>query len=299
MIARAEADGRGVALDAAVGARARHLAASAGAARVRAASRSSRSRTRSTAPRRCRRSRASSAEAADVEMVWLSDGVDLGSGAEFVAGLEQARRHRPITVVDGGIPPALALAAADNAAGALTREGAARGRRRGARPASCARSISRACRSARRRSRSRRATARPKRAFELPVEIRNDIARARNRRRALRRRGAAARQALAAAHRRRRLRRRRRTAQPLLGVDLLSRARARPVRRCAARAKARSPAEAVNAFPRTASADADPRRRRQCRARRTSGWRAGSRTAACWCVSPARVSPRPTTISCR
>jgi hypothetical protein len=56
----------------------------------------------------------------DVEIVWLSDGVDLGRGTEFVAGLARIANNRPITVVDGGIPPALALNAADNAAGALT-----------------------------------------------------------------------------------------------------------------------------------------------------------------------------------
>ena len=44
-------------------------------------------------------------------------------------------------------------------------------------PARCARSTSRGCRSAKRRSRSRQPSARPRREFDLPVEIRNDIAR--------------------------------------------------------------------------------------------------------------------------
>jgi len=60
------------------------------------------------------------AGAPDVEMVWLSDGVDRGKGNEFVDGLKRIAGNRPLTVIDGGLPPAHALAAADNAAGALT-----------------------------------------------------------------------------------------------------------------------------------------------------------------------------------
>jgi hypothetical protein len=56
----------------------------------------------------------------DVEMVWLSDGVDIGRTGEFVAALARIAGRAPITVVDGGIRPAHALAAADNAAGVLT-----------------------------------------------------------------------------------------------------------------------------------------------------------------------------------
>jgi Domain of unknown function (DUF4159)/Aerotolerance regulator N-terminal len=60
------------------------------------------------------------AAAPGVEIIWLSDGVDLGRANEFVEGLARAADKRPITVVDGGIGAAHALAAADNAAGALT-----------------------------------------------------------------------------------------------------------------------------------------------------------------------------------
>jgi hypothetical protein len=60
------------------------------------------------------------AAAPTVEIIWLSDGVDLGRTNEFVDGLARALDKRPITVVDGGIGPAHGLAAADNAAGALT-----------------------------------------------------------------------------------------------------------------------------------------------------------------------------------
>jgi hypothetical protein len=56
----------------------------------------------------------------DVELVWLSDGLDLGAGAKFVKDLAQTLGQRSITIVSGGIPAARALAAADNAAGGLS-----------------------------------------------------------------------------------------------------------------------------------------------------------------------------------
>jgi Domain of unknown function (DUF4159) len=52
--------------------------------------------------------------------MWLSDGVDLGGGAEFVAAFGRLVGERPLTVVEGGVAGAHALVAADNAAGALT-----------------------------------------------------------------------------------------------------------------------------------------------------------------------------------
>jgi hypothetical protein len=55
-----------------------------------------------------------------VEFVWLADGVDLGNANDFITELARLVDKRPITVIDGGIAPALALTAADNAAGALT-----------------------------------------------------------------------------------------------------------------------------------------------------------------------------------
>jgi hypothetical protein len=54
-----------------------------------------------------------------LSVVWLSDGVDLGDGTKFVAELRRLAPDR-VTVVSGGIEGALALTAADNAAGALT-----------------------------------------------------------------------------------------------------------------------------------------------------------------------------------
>ncbi|MCC6610358.1 MAG: DUF4159 domain-containing protein [Burkholderiales bacterium] len=55
----------------------------------------------------------------DASVVWLSDGVDLGDGGKFVAALNQAAPDR-VTVVTGGIPGARAITAADNAAASLT-----------------------------------------------------------------------------------------------------------------------------------------------------------------------------------
>jgi hypothetical protein len=60
----------------------------------------------------------------DVELIWLTDGIDLGhggnfAGAAFVAGLAGIADAHPLTVISGGITAPLALAAADNAAGAL------------------------------------------------------------------------------------------------------------------------------------------------------------------------------------
>jgi hypothetical protein len=58
--------------------------------------------------------------APNVEVIWLSDGVDLGKGANFVDGLKRIIGSHPLTVVEGGLPVSHALTAADNAAGALT-----------------------------------------------------------------------------------------------------------------------------------------------------------------------------------
>jgi hypothetical protein len=54
------------------------------------------------------------------EIVWLSDGVDLGGGKDFVAALGRLTAGRQVTVIAGGLAPAHALSSADNTAGALT-----------------------------------------------------------------------------------------------------------------------------------------------------------------------------------
>ncbi len=56
----------------------------------------------------------------DAEIVWLSDGVDLGKSKDFVAGLAEAAQGRRVAIVDGGLTPPRALAGAENKAGALT-----------------------------------------------------------------------------------------------------------------------------------------------------------------------------------
>jgi hypothetical protein len=55
-----------------------------------------------------------------VEVLWLSDGVDVAKGAEFVTELGKLVQGKSVTVVEGGVAPAHALTAADNAAGSLT-----------------------------------------------------------------------------------------------------------------------------------------------------------------------------------
>jgi hypothetical protein len=58
--------------------------------------------------------------AAEAELVWLSDGVDLGRAKEFIEGLAGAVAGRSITVVEGGIAPARAVAGAENTASTLS-----------------------------------------------------------------------------------------------------------------------------------------------------------------------------------
>ncbi len=60
------------------------------------------------------------ARSPQAEIVWLSDGVELGDGSKFIAGLKKALGDHPLTIVNGGIAEPLALAGADNTAGALT-----------------------------------------------------------------------------------------------------------------------------------------------------------------------------------
>ena len=134
--------------------------------------------------------------------------------------------------------PAHALAAADNAAGALTvKVLRARDRRHRDRHRARARPR-RACRSARRASPSRPASARPRPTFDLPVEIRNDIARLE----IAGERSAGAVQLLDKRWRRRTVGvvsgATADTAQPLLASTYYLVARAQPVRRRAARRSA-------------------------------------------------------------
>ena len=56
----------------------------------------------------------------DCDIAWLSDGIDAGHGADFIAGLNKTAANRNVTIFDGGTPPAHALAAAENAAAGMT-----------------------------------------------------------------------------------------------------------------------------------------------------------------------------------
>jgi len=56
----------------------------------------------------------------DCEIAWLSDGADTGRGPEFVEGLGKIVGERSLTLFEGGTPPPLALAAAENAAAKMT-----------------------------------------------------------------------------------------------------------------------------------------------------------------------------------
>jgi hypothetical protein len=56
----------------------------------------------------------------DTEIAWLTDGVDTGRGPEFLEGLSKTIGDRTLSIYEGGTPPALALAAAENAAAKMT-----------------------------------------------------------------------------------------------------------------------------------------------------------------------------------
>src|SRR6266853_1271987 len=113
--------------------------------------------------------------AGDCEIAWLSDGVDTGRGPEFLQGLRKTIGDRALTIFEGGTPPPLALAAAENAAAKMTVKvlrtngGVAAGVVRATDPKGSP--IGEA-----------RYTFAPQAheteaAFDLPVELRNDIAR--------------------------------------------------------------------------------------------------------------------------
>ncbi|CEG08954.1 hypothetical protein BN961_02374 [Afipia felis] len=59
-------------------------------------------------------------EIGDASIVWLNDGIDSRRGADFVSGLHEAIGNRALTVYEGGTPPTHALAAAENAAAKMT-----------------------------------------------------------------------------------------------------------------------------------------------------------------------------------
>ena len=162
MIARAEADNRGVAHARRCPRRERDISAETPAPRACGSSSSSRSLTASTAQDALPAHRALPCSAPRCRSRLVSDGVDLGKGARFRRRPEAASSARPAADRRRRRPADRARARrAENAAGALTVQGAARRtgarrRRHGARA-----STSRACRSARRLSLQAAASARP------------------------------------------------------------------------------------------------------------------------------------------
>ena len=109
------------------------------------------------------------------EIVWLSDGVDTGRGAEFLQGLGKTLGERPLTIFEGGTPSALALAGAENAAARMT----VKVLRAGGGPVA---GMLRALDQKGSPIGEARFTFAPsdretEAAFDLPVELRNDIAR--------------------------------------------------------------------------------------------------------------------------
>src|SRR5688500_3726649 len=56
----------------------------------------------------------------DSEIAWLAGGVDTRRGPEFLESLSKTIGDRALTIFEGGAPPALALAAAENAAAKMT-----------------------------------------------------------------------------------------------------------------------------------------------------------------------------------
>jgi hypothetical protein len=54
------------------------------------------------------------------DIAWLSDGVDTGRGPEFLEGLGKTIGDHALTIFEGGTPSPLALAAAENAAAKMT-----------------------------------------------------------------------------------------------------------------------------------------------------------------------------------
>jgi hypothetical protein len=112
----------------------------------------------------------------DAEIAWLSDGVDTGRGPEFLEGLGKTIADRTLTVFEGGTPSPLALVAAENAAAKMTVKvlradggGIAAGVVRAIDPKGSP--IGEARYSFAPQARETEA------AFDLPVELRNDIAR--------------------------------------------------------------------------------------------------------------------------
>ena len=111
----------------------------------------------------------------DCEIAWLTDGVDTGRGPEFLEGLSKTIGERTLTIYEGGTPSPLALVAAENAAAKMTVKvlrangGVAAGVVRAIDPKGSPIGEARYAFSPQ--------DLETEAAFDLPVELRNDIAR--------------------------------------------------------------------------------------------------------------------------
>jgi hypothetical protein len=111
----------------------------------------------------------------DAEIAWLSDGVDTGRGPEFLEGLGKTIGDRTLTVFEGGTPPPLALVAAENAAAKMTVKVL---RTDGGVAAGVVRAIDqKGSPIGEARYRFAPQDRETEASFDLPVELRNDIAR--------------------------------------------------------------------------------------------------------------------------
>ena len=201
----------------------------------------------------------------DVAVVWLSDGVDAGRGADFIDALARTLERRPITVVEGGIRAGAGAGRGGQRSRRTHRQGAARSARsrRGRhhpRPRSQGPSARRDAlwlqgRRPRDRGRVHFAGRNPQR-----YRASGDRLRAFGRGRAI------AGQALAPAHHRRGIRRNRGHRAAAARLHLLSVARPQPLRRRAT-CRRRRAGRSRQALYRSERAHAHSRRRRQCRGR--------------------------------
>jgi Domain of unknown function (DUF4159)/Aerotolerance regulator N-terminal len=112
----------------------------------------------------------------DAEIAWLSDGVDTGRGSEFLEGLGKTIADRNLTIFEGGTPPPLALVAAENAAAKMTVKVLRPGT--GGIAAGVVRAIDqKGSPIGEARYRFAPGDREAEASFDLPVELRNDIAR--------------------------------------------------------------------------------------------------------------------------
>ena len=111
----------------------------------------------------------------DCEIAWLTDGVDTGRGTEFLESLGKTIGERTLTIFEGGTPAPLALAAAENAAAKMTVKVL---RSTGSVAAGIVRAVdAKGAPIGEARYTFTGADRETEASFDLPVELRNDIAR--------------------------------------------------------------------------------------------------------------------------